>query len=83
VNMPQVQVGASEHKRIVSLHRNVPGVLAKINTMLADLGANIEGQNLATRGNVGYVVLDVNTEAPREVIAALEAMPESIRVVAH
>ena len=44
---------------------------------------HIEGQNLATRGNFGYVVLYVNTEAPREVIAALEAMPESIRVVAH
>ncbi|WP_040160389.1 phosphoglycerate dehydrogenase [Nigerium massiliense] len=83
VNMPQVQVESADRRRIVSIHRNVPGVLAKINTLLADLGVNIEGQTLATRGEIGYVVLDVDTDAPDEVIATLRAMPESIRVDVH
>ena len=62
------------------LHRNVPGVLATINTILAEHGTNIEGQTLATRGQTGYVVLDIAGEVSDAVVAALKAMPEAVRV---
>ena len=62
------------------LHRNVPGVLAKVNGVLADHGTNIEGQTLATQGELGYVVLDVAGGVDPDVVEALRALPETIRV---
>ncbi len=80
VNLPAVQAARPSGHRITHLHRNVPGVLAKLNTVLASHGTNIEGQTLATRGEVGYVVLDVAGDADPGVIASLRDMPEAIRV---
>lgn len=80
VNLPPVAAQRPGARRIMHLHRNVPGVLATINTILAEHGTNIEGQTLATRGHVGYVVLDIGGEVTDAVADALAAMPEAIRV---
>lgn len=80
VNLPGVPAGRPRAHRIRHLHRNVPGVLATINTIMATHGTNIEGQTLATRGDLGYVVLDIADPPPHAVVAALQAMPETVRV---
>lgn len=80
VNLPPVQAARGTGHRIMHLHRNVPGVLATINTILAEHGTNIEGQTLATRGQVGYVVLDIAGDVDEAVVEALDAMPAAIRV---
>ena len=80
VNLPAVQAQRAHARRIMHLHRNVPGVLATINTILAEHGTNIEGQTLATRGHTGYVVLDIAGDVSDAVVVALKAMPEAIRV---
>ncbi|MDN4162616.1 phosphoglycerate dehydrogenase [Nocardioides abyssi] len=54
VNVPELRSG----HRLGFLHRNVPGVLARLNEMLAEQGDNVVQQQLATRGEVGYVVTD-------------------------
>ncbi|GGO76722.1 phosphoglycerate dehydrogenase [Nocardioides deserti] len=54
VNVPELRTG----HRLGFLHRNVPGVLARLNEMLAEQGDNVVQQQLATRGEVGYVVTD-------------------------
>lgn len=66
--------------RLVHLHRNVPGVLASINQLLAGHGSNIEGQLLATRDDLGYVLTDIATEYPGDVLTSLRAMDLTIRV---
>lgn len=80
VNLPNVQAPIPVAHRIRHLHRNVPGVLAKLNTILADHGTNIDGQTLATRGETGYVVLDLVNAPNTGVVEALTALPETIRV---
>lgn len=65
--------------RLVHLHLNTPGVLAKVNSILAAHGVNIEGQLLNTRGENGYVVTDVR-EVPQAALDELRAMPETIRL---
>lgn len=80
VNLPPVAAQRPGVRRIMHLHQNVPGVLAKINTILAEHGTNIDGQTLATRGQVGYVVLDIGGELTDAVVDALTSMPEAIRV---
>ncbi len=80
VNLPAVQAQRPGARRIMHLHRNVPGVLATINTILAEHGTNIEGQTLATRGQVGYVVLDIAGDLTGRWSRRADAMPEAIRV---
>jgi D-3-phosphoglycerate dehydrogenase len=41
---------------------------------------NIEGQLLATRGDIGYVVTDANSDVDPVVVQALAARPESLRL---
>lgn len=81
VNMPRLSVGKTkDHTRLAHIHRNVPGVLATINGLLAEHGVNIESQQLSTTGEFGYVATDIIGELPDEIVAKLTAMPETIRV---
>ncbi|MBM7786275.1 phosphoglycerate dehydrogenase [Tenggerimyces flavus] len=81
VNLPALALPeqASTH-RLAHVHRNIPGVLATINGLLAEHGVNIEGQYLGTRGEVGYVITDFGASAPPSVLERLAGMPETIRL---
>ena len=81
VNLPQVALPRTPGAdRLLLLHRNTPGVLAGVNGVLADHGMNIEAQVLGTRGGLGYVVTDVPAPQGRTVAAALQALPETVRL---
>ncbi|MCL2736939.1 MAG: phosphoglycerate dehydrogenase [Propionibacteriaceae bacterium] len=82
VNLPQVQMAPSGAGRIVHLHANVPGVLAKVNTIFGTHNVNVEAQQLSTRGSVGYVVTDLGSVVQPELLEELQALPETIRVSA-
>ena len=80
VNLPSLTLEERPGgRRITHLHRNTPGVLAKVNSILAEHGVNIEGQLLNTRGENGYVVTDV-PQLPDAAVADLQAMPETIQL---
>jgi D-3-phosphoglycerate dehydrogenase / 2-oxoglutarate reductase len=66
--------------RLIHLHKNVPGVLAAINRVLADHGVNVERQLLRTKDNLGYVVTDIGTSYSEEVLDELRAMDITIRL---
>src|SRR6188768_1335159 len=56
VNLPNLSIEPIQGAhRIAYLHTNVPGVLAAVNNVFAEHSVNIEGQLLATRGELGYV----------------------------
>jgi D-3-phosphoglycerate dehydrogenase len=79
VNVPAVQAPALQAgHRIGYLHVNVPGVLAGVNGVLADAGANITGQYLSTRGEQGYVVTDTFDPLPQDALAKLVESPHTI-----
>ncbi|UZN04921.1 phosphoglycerate dehydrogenase [Cellulomonas sp. S1-8] len=81
VNLPNLALAQRpDAHRIAYLHRNVPGVLATINATLAEHGVNIEGQLLATRGELGYVVTDVSAQVDAAVVDVLAGRPESLRL---
>ncbi len=67
VMAPQLHTGT----RVGFLHHNVPGVLAEVNALVAASGVNVTGQYLATTGEQGYVVTDVDGPLPTEVLATL------------
>ena len=80
VNFPEVAL--PEHPgshRLLHIHHNVPGVLARINEAFSDHGINIVGQYLMTNAKIGYVVLDVEAESSRIAKKALGDVEGTIR----
>lgn len=80
VNFPEVAL--PEHPgqhRLLHIHRNTPGILSAINQALSAANVNVSGQYLQTRGEVGYVVIDVEADYSRDVRAALDAVHGTIR----
>jgi D-3-phosphoglycerate dehydrogenase / 2-oxoglutarate reductase len=81
VNLPQVSLPwRTGTHRLLLLHTNTPGVLATVNGVLADHGLNIEGQVLGTRRALGYVITDVAPPEAPDVVQALAALPETVRL---
>src|SRR5690554_1152260 len=81
VNLPNLQLAQrTGTHRIAHLHENIPGVLAAVNAELAQHDVNIEGQMLATRGDLGYVVTDIEAGLTDDAVAALGAMPGTVRL---
>lgn len=78
VNLPQVQVQPQQGRRVLHIHRNVPGVLARLTSVLSAHQANIAFQALSTNAEVGYVVTDVTAAAPG-LSRELAAIPDTIR----
>lgn len=81
VNLPALAIDQVQGShRVAHLHLNVPGVLATVNRVFAEHGVNIEGQLLATRGELGYVLSDVAGGLTTDVVDTLAAMPETVRL---
>ncbi|GID26967.1 phosphoglycerate dehydrogenase [Paractinoplanes brasiliensis] len=81
VNLPGValpeQAGQS---RIGHVHINTPGVLAQVNSILAEHHVNVEGQLLSTRGEYGYLITDIGGGFSSEVLDQLRAMEQTVRL---
>ncbi len=56
MDVPLLRLGVS---RLTNAHRNVPGVLGEINSIVSQFGVNIQAQYLATNSQVGYLVMDL------------------------
>jgi len=80
VNFPNITLPILENAhRLIHIHHNVPGILAKINQVLAENGINIMGQYLKTTDSIGYVITDINKEYDKDVIAKLRAIEQTIK----
>ena len=82
VNFPEASL--PEHptsQRLLHIHRNVPGMLSRINEIFSRENANIDGQYLQTDSSIGYVVIDVSLSDERVVALkdALAAIPGTLR----
>lgn len=80
VNFPQVELPmVRDSHRILNIHRNVPGVLSSINTIIAQMGGNIRAQYLNTLGEVGYLIIDVDQEMSQAVRSKIDELATSIK----
>ena len=80
VNFPEVALPAHPGKhRLLHVHRNVPGVLSEINKVFSDGHINIAAQYLQTRGEVGYVVIDIDAEHSDLALAKLADVQGTLR----
>jgi D-3-phosphoglycerate dehydrogenase len=82
VNFPEVALpGHPNSHRLLHIHRNVPGMLSRINEIFSRENVNIDGQFLQTNPTIGYVVVDVSTSEAQadQLKGALAAIPGTLR----
>jgi len=79
-NFPDLQPPrVNNAHRLIHIHKNVPGILAKINEVFARHNINILGEFLVTNTQIGYVITDVNSGYDEQVLAELKAIEHTIK----
>ncbi len=81
VNFPNIQLPTFENAhRLIHIHKNVPGILASINSVLSKHNINIIGQYLKTNELIGYVITDIAKKYNPELINELKMIPHTIKM---
>ena len=79
-NFPQLTLPRLKHAhRLLHIHKNVPGIMAKINNVYAENSVNILSQFLMTRGEIGYAVTDVDAHYDKKVLKQLKQIDNTIK----
>ncbi|KAF2666459.1 D-isomer specific 2-hydroxyacid dehydrogenase [Microthyrium microscopicum] len=70
VNMPEVSLRGltdqePDHARVIFIHKNVPGVLRKVNEVLSN--HNVDKQMTDSRGEVAYLMADISNVRQPEI----------------
>ena len=80
VNFPNIRLPRqTKAHRFLHIHKNVPGIMAEINKVLAKFDMNITGQYLSTDDKLGYVISDLDKEYNQEVLNELRAVEGTIK----
>ncbi len=80
VNFPELPfLEQAGDTRILHVHRNAPGALGTLDNLMAQHGLNIVSQTLQTRGQIGYVITDVEGTVNDAVMKALREHPITVR----
>jgi D-3-phosphoglycerate dehydrogenase / 2-oxoglutarate reductase len=81
VNFPQIlPPAAAGRHRLLHVHPNKPGMLRAINNILSDYNNNISAQVLATSKNIGYLLVDLDSEVSKEIMSKIKgSIKETIK----
>ncbi len=80
VNFPQLEVPPSKGaRRLINVHKNVPGVLRDINNLVSTYGANILAQFLSTDSQIGYLIMDMEKGEAEQVADQIRKIPTAIK----
>lgn len=80
VNFPNIQLPPFVRAhRLIHVHKNVPGILAQINGVLAKKNINVLGQYLKTNEHIGYVITDINKNHDKQIIEDLKNIPNTTK----
>ncbi len=81
VNMPEVQlIRVPKSHRLMYVHKNVPGALARLDETLSASSINITAQSLGTARETGYALTDSDKVLSPKVLQQLQALTETIRL---
>lgn len=79
-NLPEVQMPElADSLRVLNIHKDVPGVLSRVNGLVAGMGVNIKAQSYHTRDGIGYLIMDAERTLSRGIGAEIAALDSSIR----
>ncbi len=79
-NFPNLQLPKIDKShRLIHIHKNVPGIMAQINTIFAEHNINIVSQFLMTNTEIGYAITDINTEYDKQLFKSLKKIEHTIK----
>lgn len=76
VSLPEKREGVS---RLLHIHTNVPGIMRQVNEIFAKKNINVAAQYLQTTESVGYVVMDVHSDKPEELVPLLREINGTLK----
>ncbi|KAG5953328.1 D-3-phosphoglycerate dehydrogenase 2 [Claviceps cyperi] len=84
VNLPEAQLRSltldePDHARVIYIHRNIPGVLRKVNEILGD--HNVDKQISDSKADVAYLMADISNvrfEEIKDITESLESLSSCI-----
>ncbi len=80
VNFPQIALQPNVNKqRFLHIHKNMPGLLKDINNVFTGRGINISSQFLQTDPEIGYVIIDTESQTDETILKDLKTIPHTIR----
>ena len=81
VNFPEVSLPKQGNSvsRLLHIHKNIPGVINKINQIFAEKGINVAAQYLQTTPEIGYVVMEIHHDRPEEVLNDLKNIEGTLK----
>lgn len=80
VNFPNLKLPEQQNAhRLIHIHENVSGILAKINQVFAKHEVNILGQYLKTNEKIGYVITDIDKVYKEGLTEELRNIENTIR----
>jgi D-3-phosphoglycerate dehydrogenase len=80
VNFPQVSLLPNRDKqRFLHIHKNMPGLLKDINYVFTNWGINIASEFLQTDAEIGYVIIDTESQICDTILRELKKIPHTIR----
>lgn len=83
VNFPSVQMSFNSPVRITIINRNIPNMIGKISTFVAEQGMNIANMVNRGRGDFAYTLVDLEEldhEKVERLVAKLEEILDIVRV---
>jgi D-3-phosphoglycerate dehydrogenase / 2-oxoglutarate reductase len=81
VNFVEISLQPNSSKqRFLHIHANVPGVLGEINNFFSSRDINISAEYLQTDPDIGYVIIETESELDPSVVRDLRNIPHTIRV---
>ena len=80
VNLAELPVSPQRAPgRLVHLHRDRPGVMAKVNAVLSSAGLNVSQLHLETQGGFGVAVIDVSATLDAATLSSLRDIEGTTR----
>jgi D-3-phosphoglycerate dehydrogenase / 2-oxoglutarate reductase len=80
VNFPQIALQPNVNKqRFLHIHKNMPGLLKDINNVFTARSINISSQFLQTDPEIGYVIIDTESQTDETILKDLKKIPHTIR----
>lgn len=79
VNFPALTLERSEGSRIAVVNQNVPGMLGKILSILAERDINVIDMLNKSRGDIAYNLIDIEADKLDEVLSEIRAIEHVIK----
>ena len=79
VNMPEIVLSAPEGSRVLLIHKNVPGLVSNISSLISGRGINILNMLNKSRGDVAVTVLELDHQPDETLLSALDKLNNVVR----